>query len=73
MRLMLLATFLLLASPVAAYIGPGAGIGLLGSLLAWVVGIFLALAAILFWPLRLLWRRMRAKKADAASTPNAPE
>ena len=73
MRLFLFVTLVLLALPAAAYIGPGAGIGLLGSLLAWVVGIFLALAAILFWPLRLLWRRMRAKKSGATSTPNVPE
>jgi uncharacterized membrane protein YccC len=56
-----------------AYIGPGAGIGLVGSLLGWVVGIALALFAILAWPVRLLWRRLRrgASRSVPASSPDA--
>lgn len=56
---------LLIASislPAAAYIGPGSGISLLGGLWAVLVGIVLALAAILFWPIRYMIRRMRARK-----------
>ena len=49
-----------------AYIGPGAGLSVLGSLWAVLVGVVLALFAILTWPLRLLWRRLRGKRAAAA-------
>lgn len=48
--------------PAVAYIGPGSGISLLGGLWAVLVGIVLALAAILFWPIRYMVRRMRARK-----------
>lgn len=51
-----------LAAPAFAYIGPGSGISLLGGLWAVLVGIVLALAAILFWPIRYMIRRMRARK-----------
>lgn len=59
---------LLLSTTAQAYIGPGAGIGFLGSLWAWLVGLVVVLGAILIWPLRWLLRRMRGR----ASTPKAP-
>jgi len=52
----------LIASPVAAYVGPGAGISVLGSLLGILATIFVAIGAILFWPIRKLMRRRKAKK-----------
>jgi hypothetical protein len=55
------------AAPSAqAYIGPGAGLGLVGSLLGWLLGILLVAFAILAWPLRMLWRRVRG-------TPRKPD
>lgn len=74
MRL-LLALILLAASPLAfAYIGPGAGVSFLGSIWAVLVGIVLAVAAVLIWPIRYLIRRMRArlpveKSDDPKSSP----
>jgi len=59
-HLALLLLVLSLAEPSAhAYIGPGAGLGLVGSLLGWLLGIVLVAFAILAWPLRMLWRRVR--------------
>jgi hypothetical protein len=49
----------LLAQPALAYIGPGAGITVLGALWGVVVAVVLALAALLWWPLRVLFRRRR--------------
>ena len=49
-----------------AAIGPGAGLSFLGSLWAVLVGIVLALVAILSWPIRLLWRRLRGSRAAPA-------
>ena len=52
----------LFASPAAAYVGPGAGISVLGSLLGILATIFVAIGAILFWPIRKLMKRRKAKK-----------
>jgi hypothetical protein len=47
------------AEPAAAYIGPGAGITMLGALWGVIVAVFLAIGAVLFWPIRLLLRKLR--------------
>jgi hypothetical protein len=62
---------LLTVSPAAlAYIGPGAGISVLGSLLGILGTIVLAIGAIVLWPLRkLIKRRKQARQAaDNATT-----
>lgn len=46
-----------------AYIGPGAGIALVGSFLAVLVAMFSALLAVLTWPIRWLWRAARSRRA----------
>ena len=53
---------LIISSPATAYIGPGAGISVLGSLLGILATIFVAIGAILFWPIRKLMKRRKAKK-----------
>lgn len=76
MRLVL-ACFLLLLSAwsldAAAYIGPGAGISFLGSLWTVLVGIVLTLVAIVAWPLRMVWRRMRGKQRSRQGAPPADD
>jgi hypothetical protein len=69
MRLALLLLLLTFSTTAAAYIGPGAGVGFLGSLWALLVGVVLAVAAILIWPLRKLWRRLRGKPAARPAQP----
>jgi len=64
----LLLTF---TAPAAAYIGPGSGISLLGGLWAVLVGIVLALGAILFWPIRYMIKRRRARRNDGQPGPAA--
>ena len=56
--------------PVAAqaYIGPGAGASLAGSLLAVLAAIATAFAIVLIWPLRLLYKKLRGRKQTAAET-----
>lgn len=68
MRLALALLLLLLSATAQAYIGPGAGIGFLGSLWAWLVGVVVVVGAILIWPLRWLLRRMRGRP-DAPKAP----
>jgi hypothetical protein len=62
LRITALFLLALIASPAAAYIGPGAGISVLGSLLGILATIFVAIGAILFWPIRKLIKRRKAKK-----------
>ncbi|MDX1626360.1 MAG: hypothetical protein R3323_07590 [Wenzhouxiangellaceae bacterium] len=78
-RIFLSAALLLLPAMAFGYIGPGSGISLLGGIWSVLVGIVLALAAILFFPIRLMIRRMRGKRrgeeaevdADEAAQPEA--
>ena len=50
------------ATSFLAYIGPGGGIALLGPLVGVVLAILGAIAMVAFWPLKALWKRMRAGK-----------
>ena len=54
------------AAPAFAYVGPGAGITMLGAL--WGVAVALAVGAVLFYPVRVLMRRFR-RPAPAATSP----
>lgn len=48
-------------SPILAYIGPGAGFAIGGSFLFALVGILLAVVAVLAWPVRVLLRNLRSR------------
>jgi hypothetical protein len=50
-----------------AYVGPGAGLGMIGSLIAVVGAILLAILGLVLFPLRLILKRRR----KAASSPSA--
>lgn len=69
MRVFVAVFLLLCALPAAAYIGPGAGVSFFGSLWAILIGILISLVAILAWPVRWFWRRLRRR----AQAPAAPE
>ena len=68
----------LFSAPVAAYIGPGAGISVLGSLMGILVTVFVAIGAILLWPLRKMLRKRRgaaqgeARPTEASRAPDSP-
>jgi uncharacterized oligopeptide transporter (OPT) family protein len=60
---------------VFAYIGPGAGLGALGALVGLLVGVVMAVAIVLYWPVRVLIRRLKRKPAaqqDGADQAPAP-
>ena len=66
-------TFILLAlvlltpvSTAVAYIGPGAGMSVLGSLLSILATIIVAIGAIIIWPLRKFMKRRKARRNSAA-------
>lgn len=60
-----IAVLVLAATPAQAYIGPGAGFALGGSLLFALAGILLAVLGVLTWPFRLLVRGVRHRKVRA--------
>lgn len=56
---------ILAAGPAMAYVGPGAGLTLVGSLVALIVAGAVVLAGLVLFPLRMaLKRRRAAKQAD---------
>jgi predicted AlkP superfamily phosphohydrolase/phosphomutase len=59
----LLLLFLLLAVPLGAYIGPGAGFAFLSSFLVLFLTFFLAIFSFLSWPFRFFIRLIRGQKA----------
>jgi hypothetical protein len=64
---LLACALVLWAEPAAAYIGPGAGITMLGALWGVIVAVALALGAVLFWPIRILLRKRRKAQAPAGA------
>jgi hypothetical protein len=68
MRIIVVLALLIVSTSAEAYIGPGAGLSFLGSLWAVLVGIVLALLAILSWPIRLVWRRLRGTPTATSAT-----
>jgi hypothetical protein len=53
-----------------AYIGPGAGVTVLGALWAVIAAIVLALGGLLLWPIRVMMRRRKQPAAAKAAAAN---
>ena len=67
-----IAGLLLYTAAAEAYIGPGAGLSLLGALWALIVAVVAALGFIVLWPIRKARkRRLAQKKAVTAAEPPA--
>jgi Flp pilus assembly protein TadB len=49
-----------------AYVGPGAGVGMIGSLLAVLGAFLLSIVGLILWPLRMLRKRRQAKHGRGA-------
>ena len=57
-----------------AYIGPGAGITFVGALVGVVLAVLSAISFILFWPIRKILKRMKARgnAAELSEAKDAP-
>jgi membrane protein implicated in regulation of membrane protease activity len=60
---------MLAASPALAYVGPGAGLSLLGALWGLLLAVLAALSFIILWPLKRYRRRQRARQQAPVETP----
>lgn len=61
MKRMVVALFAAVPLLAHAYVGPGAGLGMVASLLAVVGAVLLSIVGLILWPWRLLRKRLQAK------------
>jgi membrane protein implicated in regulation of membrane protease activity len=54
------------AAPAFAYVGPGAGLSLVGAFWGLLVALFAAFAFVILWPIRRFFRRRRAVAVQPA-------
>jgi hypothetical protein len=55
------------AGTATAYVGPGAGITVIGALWGLIAGVVMAVGVILFWPIRMLLRKRKANQEALAA------
>jgi len=65
---------LCLLNALVAYIGPGAGLGLVGALIAVVSAIMAALFFVVLWPIRMMMRKAKAgsQQSPPSAVPGGP-
>jgi len=68
MSRILFTTLLFFSSSALAYIGPGAGIPVLGSILGVISAIVIAIIAIIAWPIRRMLKKKRQQKVEPQTT-----
>jgi len=62
------------ATSAEAYVGPGMGLGVIGAVLGFLTAILLAVAGMVWYPVKRMLRARRASRADAPSeAPPGPE
>ena len=69
---LVVAALLLLPDAAFAYVGPGAGLTMLGALWAVILAVLMALFFVVAWPVRRMLRRVR-HKTPAAPQPSASD
>lgn len=66
------AWFIALSVPAIAYVGPGPGITMVGSLIGLVGSVVAALLMVLAWPLRMYFNKRKAAKNNSDHPPSSP-
>jgi len=65
-------SLLLVATPAQAYIGPGAGVTAIGTVVAFVGAVFFAIAGFVWYPIKRLLRALRGKGSGNAPAHKVP-
>lgn len=65
-------SWIVVSTPVHAYIGPGAGLGAIGTLIAFVGAVLFALVGFVWYPVKRLLRK-KQKSVPAPGTPAAAD
>src|SRR5262249_51721309 len=63
-----LAALLVIATPVEAYVGPGAGFAIVSSFFVLFTTVVIVIVSILVWPFRALWRIISGRSAPSTTT-----
>ena len=53
-----------------AYMGPGLGLGFLGAVFGVIGSILLGIVAIVWYPIKRLWRKLRPRRDNRPPSPN---
>ena len=56
------------APAAVAYVGPGAGLGVVGAALAMLAAIVVTVIGVIVWPVRMLMRRRKQRASEAGVT-----
>lgn len=62
----------LIAAPAFAYVGPGAGLTLLGALWGLILAVVVSVGFILLWPIRRMMRRNKRAAGDQQAVDDDP-
>jgi predicted AlkP superfamily phosphohydrolase/phosphomutase len=63
-----LTALLMIATPVEAYVGPGAGFAIVSSFFVLFTTVVIVIVSILAWPFRALWRMISGRSAPSTTT-----
>jgi len=72
MTALITAALLLITTPAIAYVGPGAGLTAIGTLIALVGAVLLAIVGFLWYPIKRLMRKKSPEEPVADSVAAAP-
>jgi len=59
------------ATPAAAYIGPGLGMGVIATIFGSIAAFFMVLAGLVWYPFKVMLRKRREKKSGASAQTSA--
>ena len=67
MRSIISIVLIMISASAYAYVGPGLGVGVLGTILGGIAAVFLALAGVIWYPLKRLFKKKKpaTSRADA--------
>jgi O-antigen/teichoic acid export membrane protein len=65
MRLLILLSLLLASTNVFAYVGPGLGLGVLGTIIGAIAAVLLAIFGIIWYPIKRMIKKKKAPKTKS--------